>query len=147
MVTLEKVRQAAALIQNRVIRTPLIQSPALSRMFGGEIYLKLENLQNTGSFKIRGATYKLLYNREKIGPGGVVESWTWITSPKPKNHLQKPFAWALIRLDGADTALLHAVDAGSEDAMSTGMRVTAQWADETVGQIQDIACFVPEESR
>jgi len=83
----------------------------------------------------------------RVGPGGVVTTWCWVSQPKPKAHLQKPFAWALIQLDGADTALLHAVDAGSEGAMSTGMRVTVQWADETVGKIQDIACFVPEESR
>jgi threonine dehydratase len=72
MVTLEKIQQAAALIQDKVIQTPLIHSPALSRMFGGEIYLKLENLQNTGSFKIRGATHKLLCTKGTIGAGGVV---------------------------------------------------------------------------
>ncbi len=81
-----------------------------------------------------------------VGPSGTVKTWTWISSPKPKNHLQKPFAWALIQLDGADTAMLHAVDAGSEEKMSTGMRVTVQWAQETKGCIQDIACFVPEEA-
>lgn len=81
-----------------------------------------------------------------VGPGGVVQSWSWINDPLGKNILQKPFAWALIRLDGADTAMLHAVDAGSEDKMSTGMRVEVKWAAETIGQIQDIACFVPEEN-
>jgi uncharacterized OB-fold protein len=80
-----------------------------------------------------------------VGPGGVVKSWSWIDNPKPKNHLQKPFAWGLIQLDGADTAMLHCVDAGSIDAMSSDMRVTVKWADETSGCIQDIACFVPEE--
>ncbi len=82
----------------------------------------------------------------EVGPGGVVKTWSWITNPKPKNHLQEPFAWALVQLDGADTSILHAVRAGSEDEMSTGMRVTIQWADETTGRIQDIACFVPEEA-
>jgi uncharacterized OB-fold protein len=80
----------------------------------------------------------------EVGPGGVVQTWSWIDNPKPKNHLQEPFAWALIQLDGADTAMLHAVAADSADQMSTGMRVTIQWAEETVGRIQDIACFVPE---
>ena len=80
----------------------------------------------------------------EVGPGGVVKSWSWITSPKPKNVLQRPFAWALIELDGADTGMLHAVRAGSEAEMSTGMRVTIEWAADTVGKIQDIACFVPE---
>ena len=40
--------------------------------------------------------------------------------------------------------MLHAVKADSADDMSTGMRVCIQWADETKGCIQDIACFVPE---
>lgn len=83
----------------------------------------------------------------EVGPGGVVKTWTWIDKPKPKNHIQKPFAWALVQLDGADTALLHAVCADSEDEMSTGMRVTVEWADETRGCIQDIACFVAEASK
>ena len=51
--------------------------------------------------------------------------------------------WALIRLDGADTAMLHAVDAGSAAAMATGMRVRARWAASPAGHIRDIACFEP----
>ena len=43
-----------------------------SRTFGGDIYLKLENLQKTGSFKIRGAAYKLMKSMDHIAPGGVV---------------------------------------------------------------------------
>ena len=50
----------------------MVYSPTLSRTFDAEIYLKLENLQRTGSFKIRGATYKLLTRRKEIGPAGVV---------------------------------------------------------------------------
>ncbi len=72
----ETIQQAAVhartAIRNTVIRTPLVHSPTFSRMFGGEIYLKLENLQKTGSFKIRGAANKLFRIREQIGPGGVV---------------------------------------------------------------------------
>lgn len=72
MISIEKVKQAANLIKGKVIKTPLVYSPSLSHMFGGEIYLKLENLQKTGSFKIRGATYCILKNKDEIGPGGVV---------------------------------------------------------------------------
>jgi uncharacterized OB-fold protein len=57
--------------------------------------------------------------------------------------LQKPFAFALIKLDGADTALLHAVDAGEASRMRTGMRVAARWREERVGHIRDIDCFRP----
>ena len=72
MISIEDVRKAAEMIKGKVIRTPLVHSPSLSRMFGGEIYLKLENLQKTGSFKIRGATYSILRNQQNIGPNGVV---------------------------------------------------------------------------
>jgi len=55
--------------------------------------------------------------------------------------LAHPFAWALVKLDGADVEMLHAVDAGSPDAMRAGARVAVRWAAERVGGINDIACF------
>src|SRR5207248_6013163 len=79
-----------------------------------------------------------------VGDAGVVTTWAWTTDPRPGQPLDRPFAWALIRLDGADTAMLHAVDAGDESKMATGTRVTVRWRDERVGEIGDIACFVPE---
>ena len=81
-----------------------------------------------------------------VASTGVVTSWTWIAQPRPKHPLQHPFAFSLIRLDGADTSLLHVVDAPDESAMRTGMRVQARWREETQGEIGDIACFVPEET-
>ena len=77
----------------------------------------------------------------EVGPGGEVVSWCWVARPRPKQPLERPFAYALIRLDGADAALLHAVDAGQESRMRTGARVRPRWAEETHGRIQDIACF------
>lgn len=92
-------------------------------------------------------TGEALSDFAEVGPGGVVTSWMWVSAPRPKHPLQRPFAWALVRLDGAGTALLHAVDAGDETAMRTGMRVRVRWRDETVGDIHDIACFEPEPER
>jgi uncharacterized OB-fold protein len=82
----------------------------------------------------------------EVGPGGVVESWSWVARPQPKHPLQTPFAWALIRLDGADTALLHVVDAGGPDALASGDRVTVRFrpAAERIGAMADIEAFVPE---
>jgi uncharacterized OB-fold protein len=80
----------------------------------------------------------------EVGDAGVVTTWTWSDVPKPGQPLDKPFAWALIQLDGADTPMLHAVDAGNESAMSTGMRVQARWSEEPVADIFAIACFEPE---
>lgn len=80
----------------------------------------------------------------EVGPGGEVTTWSWVAEPREKHPLDRPFAWALIRLDGASSAMLHVVDAGSESAMRTGMRVQARWSDSTKGAILDIVCFDPE---
>ena len=80
----------------------------------------------------------------EVGPGGTVISWTWVRAPLEGQPLAHPFAWALVRLDGADTAMLHAVDAGSAAAMRTGMRVRVRWAASPAGHIRDIACFEPD---
>jgi len=53
---LAAIREAAAAIAGAVLRTPLVPSAALSAEAGQEILLKLENLQSTGAFKLRGAT-------------------------------------------------------------------------------------------
>jgi uncharacterized OB-fold protein len=79
-----------------------------------------------------------------VQPSGTVTTWAWVDEPMRKHPLDRPFAWALVRLDGADTALLHALDVDGPDAISTGMRVQIRWADERRGHITDIACFEPE---
>jgi threonine dehydratase len=58
-VTLDDVRRAAAAIAGEVMRTPLVPSPALSAATGAEVFLKLETMHPTGSFKERGALNKL----------------------------------------------------------------------------------------
>lgn len=78
----------------------------------------------------------------ECGTSGVVTTWSWQPRPAPGQPLDRPFAWALIRVDGADTALLHAVDAGSPGRMATGMRVTARWAQAPQGSIHDLT-WVP----
>ena len=72
MIPLDKIRHAAEVIGGSIIKTPLVYSPSFSRRFGSNIYLKLENLQKTGSFKIRGAMFKLHTIPEKKRKSGVV---------------------------------------------------------------------------
>jgi uncharacterized protein len=74
---------------------------------------------------------------------GTVTAWSWEPEPRPNQPLDRPFAWALVRIDGADTGLLHALDTGTPDAVSTDMRVRIRWRDEREGAITDIACFEP----
>src|SRR5262245_6889080 len=80
----------------------------------------------------------------EVGQSGTVTTWAWVGEPRKTQPLTRPFAWALVKLDGADTCMLHAVDAGSVEKMQSGMRVRARWKAERAGAIQDIACFEPE---
>lgn len=78
--------------------------------------------------------------------GGVVVAWTWVPTPTDLNPLDTPFAWALVRFDGADTAMLLPLATDGPDAVSTGMRVRVRWAAERSGTVHDIACVVAEGS-
>ncbi|NDZ83432.1 DNA-binding protein [Streptomyces sp. SID10853] len=79
----------------------------------------------------------------EVAPTGTVTTWAWNESPRRGQPLATPFAWVLVKLDGADTALLHALDAPGPDSVHSGQRVRIRWAAERVGAITDIACFEP----
>ena len=89
------------------------------------------------------ATAEPLTEMVEVGQCGEVLTWAWNGDPRPQQPFDRPFAWALIRLDGADTAMLHAVHADDAADMSTGMRVRAVWRDQREGHIADIAGFEP----
>jgi len=88
-------------------------------------------------------THEPLTDLVEVADTGTVLTWSWQPEPLDGQPLDHPFGWAMIRLDGADTPMLHAVDAGAPTAMSTGMRVRARWVAEPVGHIRDIECFEP----
>lgn len=77
----------------------------------------------------------------QVGEEGEIVSWCWVTQPRAAHPLQQPFAWAMIRLDGADIAMIHCVAAAAESDLSSGARVRASWVDEPRGFITDIRCF------
>jgi uncharacterized protein len=60
----------------------------------------------------------------EVGPSGVVTTWSWVESPRPRHH---------------------AVDAGTIGKMRTGVRVRPRWRAERSGQIGDIECFEVQE--
>ena len=88
-------------------------------------------------------TYEPLGEMVPVSSVGTVVSWTWQPEPLEGQPLDRPFAWALVKLDGADTPLIHAIDVGAAgpSAIRTGTRVHVHWADEPVGAITDIAYF------
>ena len=59
MLTLEQFKEARSVLQGVLRPTPLIHSPYLSKSCGNNVYLKPENMQVTGAYKIRGAYYKI----------------------------------------------------------------------------------------
>lgn len=69
---------------------------------------------------------------------GTVTSWTWVSEPVPGQPFERPFAYALITIDGADTPWLHAVDVASPDDIATGTKVRARWAEERTGSVNDL---------
>jgi uncharacterized OB-fold protein len=79
----------------------------------------------------------------ELAPRGRVTSWCWVREPRRTHPFDRPFAWALVQLDGADVPMLHALDARSESEVRTGMRVRVRWRAERVGEIRDIECFEP----
>ena len=72
MLTLKDIEAARQTIGDAIGLTPCQYSGFLSRLTGAQVYLKLENLQNTGSFKIRGALNKLSTLSPEERRGGVI---------------------------------------------------------------------------
>jgi uncharacterized OB-fold protein len=146
--------------ENEVLRAPHSIEYTYTRSTGPVIGAFLTGLRDG---KILGATtpsgrvvvppteYDPITSEEvgeliEVGQSGVVTTWSWAARPLKDQPLERPFAWALVQLDGADTGMLHVVDAGGPEAMASGMRVTAKWrpAAERIGHLKDIECFVPE---
>ena len=150
----------ASLVENseplrgpHVIEYPFRRScgPVMSQFFTGLRDGKLIGIRSTtAGVLVPPAEYdpqtaEALEEFVDVGPGGVVVSYSWVSSPRPKQPLQHPFAYALIRLDGADSSLLHVVDVGGdESAIAVGMRVAPRWSAERTGVITDIEAFVAE---
>ena len=74
------VDNAYKLINQKVTKTPLVTNDYINNLLEAEIYFKLENLQNTGSFKLRGATHKITKLIGTVKDSGAV-SYTHLTLP------------------------------------------------------------------
>jgi uncharacterized OB-fold protein len=79
----------------------------------------------------------------EIGPEGMVTGYTIIRYPEPYQPLPVPYGLALVRLDGADTALTHIVREQDLERLSIGVRVRAVFAQNRTASILDIAWFEP----
>jgi uncharacterized OB-fold protein len=148
---------AGASTDDGVFRAPMVIEYPFSRTTGPVVGAFLTGLREQVLIGIRATDGRVLippteYDPStgddltelvEVGPDGVVDTWAWVRQPMPKHPLDHPFAWALVRPDGADVGFLQAADAGSIDAMSTGMRVRPRWAAEREGTIHDLECWEP----
>ena len=64
--------------------------------------------------------------------------------PSGRQPYDRPFAFAMIKVDGTDTGMIHVLTATSPDEISTGMRVVPKWREERTGRIDDIEGWEPE---
>lgn len=72
MLTLEKFEQASELVKNVTLPTKLVYSEYFSSQTGGKVFLKPENMQYTGAYKVRGAYYKISTLNEEEREKGLV---------------------------------------------------------------------------
>tara|TARA_Y100000287_G_C14081266_1_gene285695 strand:- start:27 stop:482 length:456 start_codon:yes stop_codon:yes gene_type:complete len=72
---------------------------------------------------------------------GVIRSYTWIEAPRTHHLLQEPFAFALICIDGANSAMLHMIANCKESELEIGTRVKVVWNEEKSQTIRDIKYF------
>ena len=72
MLTLEKFEEASEIVKNVTLPTKLVYSENLSQQTGGKVYLKPENMQYTGAYKVRGAYYKISTLSEEEKSRGLI---------------------------------------------------------------------------
>ncbi|NWO10789.1 hydroxyectoine utilization dehydratase EutB [Chromohalobacter salexigens] len=82
-INLVSIYAARARLQGQVARTPLVRSQALSQRFEAEVFLKLENCQPTGAFKLRGATNMIAALIERDGRDALTQG---VTTASTGNH-------------------------------------------------------------
>ena len=76
---------------------------------------------------------------------GVVESFTIVRRQLASLEKKVPVIFALIKLDGSDTSLLHNLDEVKPEDVKIGMKVNAVFSKEKIGSIKDIAYFKPND--
>lgn len=88
--------------------------------------------------------YKDVKDWVKLPGTGTLETFTVVNYEEPKMHPRKaPFAYGIVKMDGADTGITHFIDEVDLDKLMTGMRMEAVLADERNGNIMDIKHFRP----
>ena len=137
----------AVLSAPNILEYPYSRSvgPVISRFLTGLRERRIEGIRTTdGRVLVPPTEYDpetgdTLTEFVEVATAGVVTTWAWVAAPRAKHLLDHPFAWALVRLDGADTVLLHRL-LGTADI---GGRVRAVLRPERTASILDLQGFEP----
>jgi len=78
-----------------------------------------------------------------VSPEGTLTAYTMVYQGEPPYPVKTPFAYGIIKLDGADTGIAHIIGKISPKSLRIGMRMQAVFKDKRVGSILDIKYFVP----
>jgi threonine dehydratase len=136
MVSLADIKAAEIRISPHIIHTPLVHSPTISEMAGANVYLKLETLQKAGSFKVRGATNKILSHINAIREQGVIAA-------SAGNHAQG-VAVAAHSAGIPATIVMPEWSSLSKQEATRGygaqVIIHGQTLEESIGRAQEIAC-------
>ncbi len=99
-ISADRIRDVRGALNGRIHRTPLIRSETLSQLVGREIWLKCENLQKTGSFKVRGGLTYMQHHIAELRSRGVV-------TVSAGNHAQA-VAWSAAKVGVKSTVVMPA---------------------------------------
>jgi threonine dehydratase len=124
MVTLDDIKAAAARLDGVAHRTPLLRSETFSSWAGCDVWLKFENQQRTGSFKIRGAVTKMLSLSDEQRAAGVI-------APSAGNHAQA-VAFAARQVGAPATVYMPGAASLAKVGATEGYGATVKLAGESV---------------
>lgn len=79
----------------------------------------------------------------EVGPEGTLATFTVVYRKENHHPKEVPLAYGIIKLDGADTSIVHLLGEADVTKFEHGMKVQAVFSDERVGHIMDIECFRP----
>lgn len=90
-----------------------------------------------------GACFREMNEWVEVGPGGELVNFTVVHYQEPIQPFPAPLAYGIIRLDGADTGLVHVLGEVDPEKVTVGMRVQAVFSEKPEGNIRDIRYFKP----
>ena len=95
--------------------------------------------------KTCGRCFNEMEDRREVGPAGTLVTYTVPAYREAIHPPESPFAFGIVKLDGADTGLTHLIGGFEDGSLKCGLRVEAVFKEQRQGNILDIRYFRPVE--